>query len=432
MASHSPPERRAPVRVPFFYGWVIVGVCVVSTVFAGATSQLFASIMVLPITEEMGWSRTQVAGALTIGVVVTAFLGPLLGPLADRYGPRGLMAVGAVIASAGFFGLANLRHLWHFYGSYVVARGVSQAALSGVVTGTAVANWFVRRRGRAMGLTGSAFNLSNTLLIPLAQLLIQRSGWRTVYTLLGLGSLVLVMFPAALLLRRRPEDVGLLPDGAASAGPQAAGGGGRAVQGPPEVQFTAGEAVRSRAFWLLVAAQFVTVFINGSLTFNMAPHFAAVGIAPAAVAAAVSLFALTSGLSSALWGLLAERFSERILGIVSTLLGAGLVVSLVEGRADLLAVLASGLYGLAARGEGSVLQLIVARYFGRRSYGAITGTLGTLGSVGLGLGPLLGSLAFDRFATYTGFLRGLVLCHLLVAVLLVLALPPRPPARSHS
>lgn len=420
-------SRGVPVRTRFYYGWIIVAVCFISTFFSGATAQLFTSIMVIPITAEMGWTRTEMAGALTLGVIATGLLDVGLGPLADRFGPRAIVSLGAVVVTAGFFALSGMQELWHFYAAYVIGRGVAQAAISGVVTSTAVTNWFVRRRGRAMRIMGMAFQFSNTLLIPAAGFLTQAASWRWVYGLLGVGTAAFVIGPAALLLRRRPEDVGLLPDGDA-----ARSAAGAEHLADPEVSFTAREAMRTQAFWLLAAAQFLMAFVSGSLTFNLAPYFNDVGVSAGAVAIGMSVFALGSGFSSTMWGFLSERFSERNLAIVASLLGAaGTAFFLVTGS-DLLAVLFCGFYGITARGEGSLLSLIQARYFGRGSYGAIRGIMGPIAYVSLGFGPLVGSLAFDLWGSYVGFLLALVVCHVLMAGLLVVARPPyRGPADSY-
>ena len=408
-----------PVRTRFFYGWVVVAVCFISTFFSGATAQLFTSIMVVPITAELRWTRTEMAGALTLGVIATGLLDVALGPLADRFGPRAIVSLGAVVVSAGFFALSGMQELWHFYAAYVIGRGVAQAAISGVVTSTAVTNWFVRRRGRAMGIMGMAFQFSNTILIPAAGFIAQAASWRWVYGLLGAGTALCVILPAAVLLRRRPEDVGLSPDGDAFP-PR----GGEAPALRDAESFTPREAVQTRAFWLLAAAQFLMAFVSGSLTFNLAPYFTDVGISVGAVALAMSLFALASGFSSTMWGFLSERFSERSLAIVASLLGAAGTAFFLVTRSDLLAVLFSGYYGITARGEGSLLSLIQARYFGRGSYGAIRGIMGPIAYVSLGFGPLVGSLAFDLWGSYVGFLCALVVCHVLMAGLLVLARPP--------
>ncbi len=421
------PGEGLPFHPPFFYGWVILAVCIISTTVSGATSQLFVSIMVKPMTEELGWTRTELAGALTVGVVATALLSPVLGRLVDRHGPRVLMVAASGVVTAGFLAIAAMRNLWQFYAAYVVCRGVAQAALSGVVTGATVTNWFSRKRGRAVGLLATAFQFSTSFMAPIAQFIIVTWSWRWVYALLGGLTLAAVTIPAGVLLRRRPEDVGLHPDGAveeeAVASPRA-GVGSR-----PEMSFTVREAMRTSSFWLLGMSQLVVMTINGSMTFHLVSYYTDVGISTGVAALCLSLFALSSGWANAVWGYLAERFSEQAIGVVGTLMGGLGMVGLIFLRSDLLAPFITVYYAFTSRGEGSVLSLIVAKHFGRASFGAVSGALQPISYVGLGLGPLLGSVVFDRTGSYLLFLQSLVVLHCLAAVLLAMDRPPKLPPR---
>ncbi len=422
---------KAPIPTPFYYGWLILAVTVVSAGLSGTTSQLFTSIMVNPLTDEMGWTRTQMAGALTIGVFATAALSPILGRLTDQHGPRAIMSVGAVVVAAGFVAVANMRTLWQWYVSYVIARGVAQAALSGVVSSTTITNWFIRKRGRALGIMSSSFQLSSTFLIPLAQFVILRWGWRIVYMLLGAATAVMVLIPAAVFLRKRPEDIGLLPDGAQPAAAPATESGPPRAAGTQstEINFTAKEAMATRTFWWLVGAQFVTLLVTGSVTFHLVAYFTDIGVSPGARAFAASLFAFASGFSNTMWGYLAERFSERLLGIAATLLGGASMVLIILLRGDLAALLLTVFYGATARGQGAVLQLLIAQYYGRASFGAVSGTLLPIGYIGLGIGPLIGSVVYDLTGTYVAFLVTLVGLHVLSALFLLAAVRPRLPER---
>ena len=426
-----PPRRKPgeglPFRPPFFYGWVILAVCIISTTISGATSQLFVSIMVKPMTEELGWTRTELAGALLVGVVATALLSPVLGRLADRHGPRWLMVAASVAVTAGFFAIAAMQNLWQFYVAYVVCRGVSQASLSGVVATTTVTNWFSRKRGRAVGLLATAFQFSTSFMAPISQFIIVTWSWRWVYALLGAITVAAVTIPAGLLLRRRPEDVGLHPDGATeSASPTTARG---ALGSNPEMSFTVQEAMRTSSFWLLGAGTFVVMMINGSMTFHLVSYYTDIGISTGVAALCLSLFAISSGWANTIWGYLAERFSERAIGVGGTLLGGLGMVGLIFVRSELLAPFITVYYAFTSRGEGSVLNLIVAKHFGRASFGAVSGALQPIGYVGLGLGPLIGSMIFDSTGSYLLFLQSLVVLHGLAAVLLALDHPPKLPPR---
>jgi len=410
--------------VPFFYGWVIVAVCFVSACLSGTTSQLFMAVMVVPMSEEMGWTRTEASFALTLGVLVTAALSPLLGRLADRHGPRVLLPVASVIVASGFLGLAMLQNIWQYYASYAIGRGVSQASLSGVVSNTAVTNWFRRYRGRAVGIYGIAFPVSNTFMVPLAQLVMLGYGWRAVFIGLGVLTLLLVI-PCFWLLRKRPEDVGLLPDGDVAP----TDGSSTLNRVSSDHDFTLREAIHTTTFWFLVVGQFIAVLISGSASFHLFQHYADAGISGAIIGFAIGGYALTNGLSMGLWGYLADRISERSLGMFSTLIGGIIIIGVMINTNEFLALLLAALYGLAVRGEGAVYYLIIARYFGRGSFGTISGTLVPIGYVGLGIGPPLGSLMRDASGSYSTFLGSLVVCHVLGTLALFFARPPKLPAR---
>jgi MFS family permease len=410
--------------VPFFYGWVIVAVCFVSALLSGSTSQLFMAIMVVPMAAEMGWTRTEASFALTLGVLVTAGLSPILGRLADRHGPRVLLPLASLVVASGFFGLAALQNIWQYYASYAFGRGMSQASLSGVVSNTAVTNWFRRYRGRAVGIYGTAFPLSNTFMVPLAQLVMGSFGWRAVFVMLGVLTTLLVI-PGYWLLRKRPEEVGMLPDGDSARLERS----NTTSDVSPEHNFTVQEAMHTPTFWLLVLGQFIAVLISGSASFHLFQHYADVGISTAIIGVAIGGYALSNGLSTGLWGYLAERISERLLGMVSSFLGGVLIFAVMLNSSEALAPLLAALYGLAVRGEGAVFNLLIARYFGRGSFGAISGTLLPIGYVGLGIGPPLGSLMHDASGSYTILLISLVVCHMLGTAVLFCARAPKLPAR---
>jgi len=318
--------------------------------------------------------------------------------------------------------------LWQLWAGYAVARGVSQSALSGVVPQTAITNWFYAKRGRAVGVLGMAFPIAPAILLPLAQWIIDTSSWRAVFGAFAVATAVLVTAPALLVLRRRPEDVGLFPDGAdGPPGERTAARGGRTRGG--EVNFTAQQAMRTRAFWFLVGSQFIGVFVSGSVSFHLGAYLGDRGVVAAAVATALSVYSITNGLSSGLWGYLSERISERVIAIIATSFGALVVVALMGiGSNALIGVAICGVYGLVVRGENATLGLIIARYYGRASYGAISGTLVPIGYVGLGIGPLIGSILYDSTHNYTNFLWLLMACHVCNVAFLGLARRPKAPA----
>ena len=421
---------RLPLRPPFFYGWLVVGVAMMAGFVAAGGSQVFFGVMSRPISDEFGWSRTATAGAVTAGTFLGAALTPVAGHLADRHGPRLLMSVGAVVVAAGFLGLAQVQELWQFYLAYLVTRGVSTLTLTGVVPMTAVANWFSRRRGRALGMITMAFPVANALLASGAQQVMLRGSWRTVFLGVGAAMAVLVAPSAAVIMRRRPEDVGLLPDG----GPGEAGRAGQRPRKAPHstsgYDFTLKEAMRTRPLWLMVAAQSIASLAAGTTAFHLSSHVIDGGFSPVLAAACITAYSGAGAFSSALWGYLSERFSEKALAIMLST-GAALALVLVVTAGSAATVLAASLaYGVTARNEYSLLNLLIAGYYGRRSYGAITGLIGPFSMVALGVAPLVGAVAHDLAGSYSKLFIGLMALHLTTAALLSLVHPPRPPDRA--
>jgi MFS family permease len=202
-----------------YYGWRILGVTMTLSFFATVMSQFFTGAMLRHIEESTGWNRSSITFAVTIGTVVGGLLSPTFGHLADRYGPRVISSAGVLIAAAAMaaVGLSGSAHIAVFYVAYLVGRTATQNAVGGVTAQTTMVNWFKRMRGRSIGLLTMGVPLGGAILVPLSQLAIDNGvSWEAVY--FGFAAVMtLVLFPlAVLVLRRRPEDMGLLPDGDAS------------------------------------------------------------------------------------------------------------------------------------------------------------------------------------------------------------------------
>lgn len=413
-----------------FYGWYILGVILLTGLFAGPTSQVFIGVLVRPIGEDTGWSATAIAGAVTVGGILSGVGAPFVGVLADRYSPRVLMTFGVVLMGVSFFLIAAAPAVWVLVLGYAIARGIAQNMIAGVVPRVVVVNWFRRMRGRAIGLVGTAHPVGTFVLGPAALLIIGAGlGWRGVWVIFGVAVIVFLVLPNALVIRRTPEEMGLLPDGddATEAGGQAAI---EASAREAEQSWTLREAVRTPSFALIILSIVLTNYGGGGLPFHMPQIYGDQGLREAIGVAAVSMFAISGAFANTLWGFLAERISERLLGIFTMLMGTALALGFQFVSHPVAAVAYGILLGIAARGEGSILMILIANYYGRRSYGAISGLVQTALLGGLALGPLIMSMIRESTGSYLPVFYSAAVTFTIAAVLLALAVKPKRPQRA--
>src|SRR6516225_3143958 len=197
-------------HLPFFYGWVVVAVAFV-TMGLGVKARTAFSLLFPPILDEFGWERGLTAGAFSFGFLVSALLSPLVGRLMDRRGPRFVIEMGVIVMGSGMLLAPLVSRPWHLYATLGVLVGGGGNCLGYTGQSLYLPNWFVRRRGLAMSLAFSGVGIGS-LLLPWLQALIDTAGWRSACWTLGLV-LLLLLAPLNLLLRGRPQELGLEPDG---------------------------------------------------------------------------------------------------------------------------------------------------------------------------------------------------------------------------
>src|SRR6202171_2687480 len=198
-------------RLPFFYGWLLVAIAFV-TMAVGVNARTAFSLLFPPILAEFGWDRGVTAGAFSFGFLVSAILSPALGRLMDRRGPRVVMEMGVGLIGVGLLLATFVSQRWHLYLTLGVMVGGGSVCLGYTGQGLFLPNWFVRRRGLAMSVAFSGVGVGSIILLPWLQTLIGRTGWRSACWALAILVLVLLA-PLNLLTKRRPEDIGLEPDG---------------------------------------------------------------------------------------------------------------------------------------------------------------------------------------------------------------------------
>jgi MFS family permease len=416
------------VAVPFFYGWLIVAIAMLAGFLASGVSNITMAVVLKPISADLGWSRTLTAVAITAGSMLGGILAPIFGPVADRLGPRFLLPGGAAAVGSLVIALGLSTEPWQFYATFVPARALTEFLLCGVVPLTAVANWFYLMRPRAMGLVAMSVPLGSSALSLVYQYLVTTHGWRSAFLVLGISLWVLVVIPGVFFLRRQPEDLGLRPDGGVAdffsdGGKET---GEESLAHEPEQSWRQRDAMRTSSLWLLVAGTFLASLGTGGIAFHLVAYFTDVKITPVIAAAALSVMALSGALGSGFWGAIAERVHPRNLSIVAMTLAAASAALLTQVRMPVAAFVFAVLFGINARGTAVLTQILLARYYGRHAYGAISSVLDPFHKGGLGLGALFAGVAFDFFGDYQRIFVVFLICYLVAALLVFMAQRPEP------
>src|SRR5499426_4136244 len=260
----------------------------------GVNARTAFSLLFPPILDEFGWERGLTAGAFSFGFLVSACLSPLVGRLMDRRGPRFVIEMGTIVMAIGLALAPLVRRPWHLYATLGVLVGGGSICLSYTGQSLYLPNWFVRRRGLAMSVAFSGVGLGSIVLLPWLQALIARSGWRAACWALSL--LVLgVLVPLNLVLRRRPEDVGLLPDGDAAPRGAAAARRTNVVDAAwAAVDWTLARAMRTARFWWIAIGYFLALFAWYAVQVHQTKYLVEVGFSPAHAGWALGLVSLAA------------------------------------------------------------------------------------------------------------------------------------------
>ncbi|HEX9328867.1 MAG TPA: MFS transporter [Reyranella sp.] len=410
------PRLLVP-RLPFFYGWIVLA-CICLAGFARQGPAVATlSVFVVPMTDAFGWSRTEMAGAVSLGGVLAAFVSPLIGPVLDRRGARLILCLAVLSTGLATMALSLVQSLLAFYLLFCFARMVWAGPYDLGLYG-ALNNWFVARRARATSIATLA-QMSGLVVLPIiAQLAMQDGGWRHGWVAIGTTVLAVGFLPVWLFLVRRPEDVGLVPDRiTASTGPAVV-----------EPRYSRAAAMRTQAFWLLSLYTVLVFPVQAGVSLHQAPHLIENGLSPIVAATVISFFSAMSAVASFGIGFLPRRWPLRyVMSLAGVLLGTGTVGLIGVGSAEV-AYLFAGLFGLGIGGVMTLLPMAWADYFGRESYGAIRGVALSLQVLAQAAGPVASGLLRDASGTYTSALILFGSLAALAAVIALLARHPRPAA----
>jgi MFS family permease len=415
-------REPAPIHRPLFYGWVVVGGAFV-VLFLAYGAQYAFGVFFAALLDEFGWSRASLAGAFSLYAFTYSGCGVLAGLLTDRLGPRAVIALGGGFLGLGLMAMSQVTALWQPFVLYgcVAALGMSTAY---VPCNATIVRWFVDRRGLAVGIASAGGSLGTVALPPVAYLLVTTVGWRWAYVIFG-GVILVGLNLVAVVMRRDPEALGLIPDGRSPGA--LTPGGGRAARG-----YTVSEAARTGAFWMVwavFAATWIPVFVP---LVHLIPFARDLGVPALWAATLVSALGIAAIAGRVIMGGLSDRIGRR------GTLAAGLVLQAFAfagfSAAQTLPALyaAAVLFGFSYGTISALFPALVSDFFGREHSGSLIGLLFALAAPMAAAGPVGAGWIYDHTGSYGLAWWLAVGCNLLALALLAFARPPAtirsPPA----
>ncbi len=365
------------------------------------------------MVHAFGWSRASVTGAMAFGSLSGGLVSVACGPILDRHGTRMVAFGGIFLLSIGLFSMMFINHIWQLYLFFGVGRMIAIGVLSLVIS-VSVSNWFVRLRGRAMGVTRIGDRFGSTVLPLMVQFLILIYGWRTAWGILGMVVFVMSGIPSLLFLRRRPEDMGLLPDGASSPSEKISGGSARRKGWPKfsnidsEPVWSRSQAIKTKAFWMLTFLNCLVPFLQAGINFHIYPFLTDQGFSEMTAVLILSTISVSGMAGSAIWGMLFERLRIQSL-LTMNVLGSGLVFLLLYWAIKFrfesalgtgIVFFLAALHGTFHGGRNPMITLAWAEFFGRRSLGSILSLANPFHYAANAIGPVFAALCFDLSGSY--------------------------------
>ena len=292
----------------FHYAWTVLA-AVTFVLLTGAGVRSAIGVFIQPMEAEFGWPRTTLSAAVALSLVLYGAAGPVMGRLADRWGPRGILTAGSLLVGVGTVGAAFIQSAWQLFLTLGIVAAIGAGAAAAPVAATAVTRWFETRRGLVLGFVGAGMAGGQLLVLPLAMALASLLGWRHTYLVLGLGLLVLAVPVAWVFVRNDPAERGLRPFGAAGSGPPVpVGGAAEAAERTP-----LGEAVRTWPFILLAGSFWVCGYTTfGLMLAHFIPHATEHGFAPVQAAQALGIMGAMNIVGTIFSGWLCDRYGPKL------------------------------------------------------------------------------------------------------------------------
>lgn len=395
------PRRAVP-----YYGWYIaVTLALTETISWGIVYYSF-SVFLTPMQAELGWTRSELTGGFSLALLVAGAMAFPVGAWIDRHGPRLLMTVGSVAASVLVIAWSQVTDQTTFYVIWI-GLGMSAAAVLYDPAFAVIAQWFSQRRGSALAIVTFAAGFASTIFLPLSDALLRAFGWRTAVLLLGIFLAIMTIPLHALMLRRHPDELGLLPDGITRHSAEK-------IPARRDVSFR--NAIRNRVFWLLTLSFGLASLAAAAIRVHFIPFLIGSGIESSTAAFATGAIGIMQVAGRVVFAPLERRWSSIVIVIGIFALQAAAMAILLLGQAPLMLGLFILIFG-AAQGAATLARpSILAELYGSSHYGRISSVMTIFLTISGTSAPLGASLIFDATGSYQPVLWIIVALALLSAI----------------
>jgi len=387
--------------LPFYYGWVVVGAAGTAVFARMAPNITTLTIFILPLSAEFGWSRTLISGSVSVGALAALVLSPAVGWCIDRFGARPVLVVSVLVLGLAMTSMAWATVPLTFYIAFASARVVFHTSAP-IGASTVSARWFIKKRGRAIGIVFLCGAIGGLVFTMLSAQMIEHFSMKTAWIVIGLVVFGVSVAPSLLLVIERPEDMGLLPD---NENPSVVVEE-RDLLSPVEENhendsWTFPEAAKTKAFWMLFFAGMAMFCVNTGTNVHIGAYYLDQGLTLTVAAVAISIGWIVSACGSVVWGWVLEKIeARRAYSVVFMILCVSTVYLLtVDSTAG--ALIAAILIGSVSSGSNVIIAIMYANYFGRNSLGRIRGVSETGVLLGQATGPLLAGILFDSRGSYS-------------------------------
>ncbi len=351
-----------------------------------------------PITQEFGWTRTMTSVGISLSILVGALFAPVLGRLVDRYGARRIMPVGAAVMGLSFILLSRMSYIWHFYAVYGVMLSLGSRSMGEIPGSTSVTNWFIKKRGLALGIATMGMSMGGVIMPPLANYLISHFGWRFSFNIMAIFPWAIVIPFSIIFIRKRPEDLGLNPDGIADSNPDSTLPDRENDR--YEVSIGARAAIKTSDFWKIAFAFSLTFMSLGTVLIHLVPHLTDLGISPATAASCLGFTAALGVIGKIVFGSLTDIIEKRFVAILSYAFQLVGLIILLNAREMWLVYLFCVCFGFGMGGVIPIHQSFLGECFGRGSFGAIYGLMAPFTVLFQALGQPFAGYVFDTTGSY--------------------------------